>query len=96
MQPESQLIRQIKAYLDTINAFHFKVHGSEYMMAGLPDIICCYRGYYIGIEAKMPGNKLSERQKYIKSKIEQAKGVYWVIYSKEELEEKFMSFVHST
>lgn len=34
--------------------FCFKVHGSEFMMAGLPDIICCAGGLFIGLETKNP------------------------------------------
>ena len=45
------------AELKKRGAFCFKVHGSVHMMAGLPDIICCYRGCFIGFETKMPSKK---------------------------------------
>lgn len=43
-------------------AFVFKVWGNEKMMAGLPDIIGCYRGQFIAVETKMPGNTISRVQ----------------------------------
>ena len=38
-QPEAKLSREIMKTLRLKGYFVFKVHGSEYMMAGLPDII---------------------------------------------------------
>jgi hypothetical protein len=34
--------------------FAFKVHGSALMMAGLPDIIACVDGKFVGLETKLP------------------------------------------
>lgn len=63
----------------------FKVHGSEYMPAGLPDLIVCYRGYYAGIEAKDPANKKRDvRQKYVHRKIREAGGIVVVAQSVRE------------
>lgn len=36
--------------------FCFKVHGSPHMMAGLPDIIACVEGRFVGMETKVPEN----------------------------------------
>lgn len=60
----------------------FKVHGSEYMMSGLPDLIVCYRGYYAGIEAKDPSNKRRDvRQSYVHRKIRESGGIVRVAQS---------------
>lgn len=32
--------------------FCFKVHGGAMMMAGLPDVIVCAEGFFIGLETK--------------------------------------------
>lgn len=53
-------------------AFVFKIWGSEHMMAGLPDIIGCYRGRFIAVETKMPGNTTSTRQRYVIAKLREA------------------------
>lgn len=66
--------------------FCFKVHGSEYMMAGLPDIVVCAEGYFIGLETKMPSQRgnTSARQLYVHSLIEAAQGSASVICSAAE------------
>ncbi len=66
--------------------FCFKVHGSEYMMAGLPDIIVCANGKFIGLETKMPNERgnTSARQDYVHDQIRAAKGTAVVVCSAPE------------
>lgn len=71
-QPEARLSRKIMEALRARGAFVFKVWGSEHMMAGLPDIIGCYRGRFIAVETKMPGGRLSQRQVYVIAKLRAA------------------------
>jgi Holliday junction resolvase len=52
-QGESRLSREIMSALRARGAFVFKVHGGPLMMAGLPDIIGCYKGKYFGFETKV-------------------------------------------
>lgn len=79
-QPESRLQRRIQDELKSAGAFVFKVHGSEFMMAGLPDIVGCYRSIFFGIEVKMPGNKPSKIQARRLREIGQAGGMTCVAY----------------
>lgn len=51
-QRESIRSRKIMEALRAEGWFCFKVHGSEYMMAGLPDVIVCAEGRFIGLETK--------------------------------------------
>lgn len=47
--------RKSRAIMDALRAegwFCFKVHGGAMMMAGLPDVIVCAEGYFIGLETK--------------------------------------------
>lgn len=85
-QPESKLSRKIMDALREEGAFAFKVHGSEHMMAGLPDIICCYRGSFFGFETKMSGKRdnVSLRQERVGSMIKEAGGAWYVVCSPEE------------
>jgi hypothetical protein len=60
---ESGLVRAIviavkRAWPDS---FGWKVHGSPYQIAGLPDLVFCIRGHFIGLEAKhqRPGESLA-------------------------------------
>lgn len=83
-QPESRLSRQIMAELRARGAFVFKVWGSEHMMAGLPDIVGCYRGRFVAVETKMPGGRVSTRQLYVLDKIRRAGGIAVVAQSVSE------------
>ena len=82
-QPESKLSRKIMDAIRLQGHFCFKVHGSEFMMAGLPDIIVCAKGYFIGLETKLPGSRgnVSPRQHYVHSQIDNAGGVARVVCS---------------
>lgn len=51
------------------------------MQAGLPDLIACHDGKFIGIEVKMPGNKPSPIQIRVHQKIRKAGGEVIVAYS---------------
>jgi len=85
-QAEAKLSRKIMDALRAEGYFCFKVHGSEFMMAGLPDIICCAEGLFVGLETKLPSTRgnVSPRQSYVHSQIMGAKGVAAVVCSPNE------------
>lgn len=80
-QPEARLVKKIREELTRRGAFVFKIHGSATMMAGLPDLIGCYHGRFIAVEAKMPGNVPSRVQELVHDKIRKAGGRVVVAYS---------------
>lgn len=82
---ETKLQRDIQDYLETIGAYRFKVHGNAYMRAGIPDIVSCLKGRFIGIEAKEDYNKPSELQKAHIRQIKKAGGIGFVAYSVEDV-----------
>ena len=85
-QAEAKLSRKIMDALRLEGHFCFKVHGSEYMMAGLPDIIVCANGYFIGLETKLPSTRsnTSPRQEYVHSLINASNGTAAVVCSPAE------------
>ncbi len=85
-QAESKLSRKIMDALRAEGYFCFKVHGSEYMMAGLPDIIVCANGLFIGLETKLPSSRgnVSPVQRLVHTKIQHAGGVAEVVCSPQE------------
>jgi hypothetical protein len=85
-QRESRRSMKIQKALRARGWFCFKVHGSEYMMAGLPDIVVCAEGVFVGLETKHPEtrNDTSPRQDYVHSKIRQAGGTAVVVCSPAE------------
>lgn len=85
-QPESRLSRKIMTAIRAEGHFCFKVHGSEFMMAGLPDIIVCAEGLFIGLETKMPDKRdnVSPRQALVHEQIRAARGAAIVVTSPTE------------
>ena len=58
---EKDIVAAIKRYLATLgeDVFFWKEHGGPYGVSGVPDIICCYKGRFLGLEAKLPGGRLT-------------------------------------
>lgn len=50
--PESKVKKQVKKILDDLGAYHFSPMTSGFGRSGVPDIIACYKGRFIGIECK--------------------------------------------
>lgn len=85
-QRESRLSSNILTALRSRGAFCFKVHGNEHMMAGLPDLMVCYRGWFIAFETKLPEKRsnTSLRQEYVMENIRKAEGEAFVVCSPAE------------
>lgn len=85
---EQDLVDKIKAFLNKQpNIFHWKEHGGVYGTAGIPDIIVCYKGKFIGLECKAKGRKPTVLQQITINKINRAGGIAKVVYSLEEVKE---------
>lgn len=84
MTTEKTIENQIKRYLDSIDAWYLKVHGSAYQRSGVPDIIACINGRFVAIEVKKTGGVVSALQEANIRLIEQSGGVAFVAYSLEE------------
>lgn len=74
---ERDVVAAIRKYLASLggDAFFWKEHGGPYSTNGVPDIICCYRGRFLGLEVKRPGGKLTELQKRSLDRINTAGGI---------------------
>ena len=57
MTPEGKVKKKVKALLDERGVYYFMPATAGYGRSGVPDIICCYRGYFLAIECKAGGNK---------------------------------------
>ena len=63
--PEAYEKAEICKYLDSIGAWYFKPMMAGFGKAGVPDIIVCWHGLFIGIEVKREGKEptpLQERR----------------------------------
>ncbi len=72
---ESSITKNILNYLRTIpGCFAWKEHGGAYSAAGIPDIICCYKGRFVAFEVKTETGRLSKLQEYALRQITNAGG----------------------
>ncbi len=84
---ERDIVTAIRKYLASLGSdvFFWKEHGSVYGSNGVPDIICCYKGRFLGLECKLPGGRLTKLQKRTIEKINRAGGVACRVESVEEV-----------
>lgn len=96
-QRESKLSRRIMEKLRSEKVFCFKIHGSEFMMAGLPDIVGCYQGFFVAVETKNPGKEdnVSAVQQMVHNKIRRAGGIVVVSSSPSDAWEQLRSALES-
>ena len=75
--PEKDIVAAIKKYLASLGSdvFFWKEHGGPYGTSGVPDIICCCKGRFLGLEVKQPKGRLTELQKRALQKINTAGGI---------------------
>lgn len=84
---EKDIVVAIRRYLGTLgdDVFFWKESGGPYGTSGVPDIICCYKGRFLGLEAKLPGGKLTALQKRALEKINRAGGIARRVESVEDV-----------
>ena len=85
---ERDIVAAIQGYLRTLggDVFFWKEHGGPYGTSGIPDIICCYRGRFLGLEAKQPGGRLTRLQERALERINAAGGIGRRVESVEEVQ----------
>jgi hypothetical protein len=89
MPPEARLVKRIQAYITSKGGRSFKIVGNEEgrQEVGIPDLLVCYRGFFVGLEVKQPGaeHTVRPRQKRVLKQIEEAGGVAEVVSSVEDV-----------
>lgn len=83
---ESDIVAAIKRYLKTVEGcFFWKEHGGMYGTAGIPDLILCYKGRFIGLEVKTDDGKPTKLQEATIRKIKACGGIAAVVRSVAEV-----------
>lgn len=78
---EKNFENKIKKYLESRGAWFVKYWaGAQYTKSGIPDILACINGYFVGIEVKAPNGTPSELQLYNIHAINVAGGFAFVLY----------------
>ena len=77
--PEARVKKKVVAILKEAGAYYFYPVTGGYGRSGVPDIIACYKGMFIGIECKAGNNKPTPLQNKNLKDIVDAGGVAKVI-----------------
>lgn len=86
---EKQFENKIKDFLKSLpKTWFFKYWAGPMSKAGIPDIIACVAGTFVGIEVKAPNGKPSELQKRNIRLIRECGGVAYILYPKDFLQFK--------
>lgn len=89
MTPEAKVKTKVKTILKKYNVYYFMPRGTAMGRSGIPDIICCINGLFVGIECKAGSNKPTALQSYEQQQIKNNKGIAVVVNETniEEVEE---------
>jgi len=83
---EKSIENKIKSYLKSKGAYYVKYFGNQFSQVGVPDILACYKGRFIGIEVKNEKGKTSPLQDINLQQIKNAGGYSLVARSVEDVE----------
>lgn len=92
MAEEKAFENRVKQYLSAQGCWYVKYWGGgAFTKAGVPDLLCCIHGRFVGIELKASRGHPSELQLYNLRQIREAGGVGILLYPKDF--ERFKKFV---
>ena len=79
MTPEGKVKKVVVQQLKNVGAYYFFPATGGYGKSGVPDIVCCYRGLFFGLECKAGKNTTTPLQEKNLAEITAAGGVGVVI-----------------
>jgi Holliday junction resolvase len=74
MTPEARVKRLVTTILKERNIYYFYPATHGYGSSGTPDIVACYKSYFIGIECKSNLNKPTALQEHALNEITRCGG----------------------
>lgn len=77
--PEKKVKDKVVAQLKELGAYYFYPVTGGWGNSGVPDIVVCHRGRFIGIECKAGKNKPTKLQELNLKKIKDAGGIALVV-----------------
>ncbi len=80
MMSEKNFENKVKHFLKESGAWFVKFFANRMTKAGVPDILACLNGRFIGIEVKATNGRPSDLQVWNIEKIRQAGGYAFVLY----------------
>ena len=83
MAQEKSFENRVKAFLKSEGCYFVKQFGNAFTKKGVPDLLVCCNGKFLGLEIKAENGKPSELQKYNIQAIEEAGGIGMIVYPKD-------------
>ena len=80
MAAEKIFENKVKKHLADHGAYFVKFFANSFTKKGVPDVLCCLNGYFIGIELKAPDGRPTELQKEHRRQIQAAGGISIILY----------------
>lgn len=77
--PESKVKKQVVKVLQEVGAYYFYPVTGGYGRSGVPDVVACLRGRFIGIECKAGKGQTTALQDKNLRDIENTGGISWVV-----------------
>lgn len=77
--PEGKVKDKVKEILATLGAYYVMPQTGGFGNSGIPDILCCLNGRFVGIECKANGGKVTRLQQSHLDEIEMRGGVALVV-----------------
>lgn len=89
---EKSFEKKVKDFLKEKGCYFIKYWGGGiFTQEGVPDLLVCCNGYFLGVELKAPNGVVSELQKFNIHEIKKAGGIGIVLYPKDF--EKFKELI---
>lgn len=90
---ESVLVTKIIELIRERGGYAENIWGGGFQSAGIPDILACYKGVFLGVEVKIGKNKPSELQKAKVKLINEAGGLAIVTWDNTEQVEAMLNWI---
>lgn len=81
MAQEKRFENKVKKFLKDQNCYFVKYWGGgQFTKSGVPDILCCCNGYFVGVELKADNGTPSELQLFNVREINKTNGFAFILY----------------
>jgi len=77
--PEGEIKDQVRKVLDDMGAYYFFPAANGYGRTGIPDVIACVGGHFVGIECKAGSKQPTALQQRELDNIEKAEGTGLIV-----------------
>jgi Holliday junction resolvase len=98
--PEGEIKDQVRKVLDEMGAYYFFPAANGYGRTGIPDVIACVGGHFVGIECKAGSKQPTALQQRELDNIEETEGTGLIVNAdnisnlKNILETKYAEFMN--